>query len=200
MPAVCSGMSDRIKLLKWGLIPHWVKSIEDANEIRYKTFNARSESLDKKPSFSASFRSKRCLIPIKGFFEWQHIGKEKVPWYIYNRENEIISLAGLFEDWVESKTGEVYSTFTIITTEANELLAEIHNSAKRMPVILDKNTEKEWIDPETSASEAQSLLRPCPEEILSAHTISPLVNNKSANRNSPEVIKPYVYNSGAIAP
>ena len=78
IPAVCSGMSDRIRLLKWGLIPSWTRSIDDANSIRYKTFNARSESIATKPSFSSSFRSKRCIIPVKGFFEWQHIGKEKI--------------------------------------------------------------------------------------------------------------------------
>ena len=146
IPAICSGTLRQNKASKMGTDTSWVKSIDDANDIRFKTFNARSESLDKKPSFSSSFRSKRCIIPVKGFFEWQHIGNEKIPWYIYNRENEIISLAGLFEDWIENKTGEVYSTFSIVTTEANDLLAEIHNSEKGMPVILDKTAEKGWID------------------------------------------------------
>ena len=106
-----------------------------------KTFNARSESIDKKPSFSSSFRSKRCIIPVKGFFEWQHVGNEKIPWYIYHSENEILSIAGLYDEWIENNTGEVFSTFSIITTDANDLMAEIHNSAKRMPAILDKSSE-----------------------------------------------------------
>jgi putative SOS response-associated peptidase YedK len=196
IPAVCSGIPDKIKLLKWGLIPSWVKSIEDANAIRYKTFNARAESIDKKSSFSSSFRSKRCIIPIKGFFEWQHTGKQKIPWYIYQAENEILSLAGLYEDWVESNTGEVFSTFSIVTTDANDLLAEIHNSAKRMPVIFDNSSERKWIDRSTSVAEALSLLKPCPSEFLAAHTISPLVNDKSSDRNTPELIRPYNINTG----
>jgi putative SOS response-associated peptidase YedK len=198
LPAVCSGISNRIRLLKWGLIPSWTRSIDDANAIRYKTFNARSESLDKKPSFSSSFRSKRCIIPLKGFFEWQHIGKEKIPWYIYHSENEILSIAGLYDEWTENSTGDIFSTFSIITTEANDLMAEIHNSAKRMPVILDKTAEQLWIDLSTSASDALSLLKPCPDGVLSAYTIGPLVNDKTSNRNSPDVIRAYNYKSGNL--
>ncbi len=84
LPAICSADPEKIRLLRWGLIPYWTRSIEDANEIRYKTFNARSESIDKKPSFSSPVRSRRCIIPLKGFFEWQHAGKRKIPWYIYH--------------------------------------------------------------------------------------------------------------------
>jgi putative SOS response-associated peptidase YedK len=198
MPAVCSGMSDKIQLLKWGLIPSWVKTIDDANKIRYKTFNARSESIDNKISFSSSFRSKRCIIPVKGFYEWQHIGKEKIPWYIYHSENEVLSLAGLFDEWTESRTGEVFSTFSIITTEANDMMAEIHNSAKRMPAILDKAAETGWLNLSTSPEDALGLLKPCPPEILKAHTISALVNDKTSSRNTPEVILPYKYDSGNL--
>lgn len=193
LPAVCSGDISKIKLLKWGLIPEWTKSQEQANIIRYKTFNARSESIATKPSFSSSFRSKRCIIPVKGFFEWQHLGNEKIPWYIYHTENEVLSLAGLYDDWIESNTGEVLSTFSIVTTEANDLMAVIHNSGKRMPVILNKSTENRWIDVSISTDEAISLIYPAPSEILKAHTISPLINDRSANRNTPEVIKPYNY-------
>jgi putative SOS response-associated peptidase YedK len=193
LPAVCSGDISKIKLLKWGLIPGWTKSQDQANIIRYKTFNARSESIATKPSFSSSFRSKRCIIPVKGFFEWQHLGNEKIPWYIYHTENEVLSLAGLYDDWIESNTGEVLSTFSIVTTEANDLMAVIHNSGKRMPVILNKSTENRWIDVSISTDEAISLIYPAPSEILKAHTISPLINDRSANRNTPEVIKPYNY-------
>ena len=191
IPAVCSGMTDRIRLLKWGLIPSWVKTIDDANAIRYKTFNARSESIDKKPSFSYSFRSKRCLIPVKGFFEWQHVGNEKIPWYIYHYENEVLTIAGLYDEWIADNTGELISTFSIITTDANDLLAEIHNSARRMPVILDKSDETRWINLSTSPADALHLLKPCPSGILKAHTIGPLVNDRTSNRNTPDVIRPF---------
>jgi putative SOS response-associated peptidase YedK len=191
IPAVCSGIPSEIRLLRWGLIPSWINNSDDANVIRYKTFNARSESIDKKPSFSNSFRSKRCLIPVKGFFEWQHAGNEKIPWYIYHSENEILSIAGLYDEWIADTTGEIFSTFSIVTTDANDMMAEIHNSKKRMPVILDKSGEALWINLSTPHTDALNLLKPCPSGILKAHTISPLVNDRSSDRNTPEVIQPY---------
>lgn len=198
LPAICSGMPDRIMLLKWGLIPSWIKTRDDANAIRFKTFNARSESIDKKPSFSHSFRSKRCVVPVKGFFEWQHVGNEKIPWYIYHSENDIMSIAGLYDEWVASITGEILNTFSIVTTDANELMAEIHNSGKRMPVILDKVGESKWIDLSVSASDALNLLKPCDSEILKAYTISSLVNDRTKDRNTPEVIRPFSYDKGNL--
>jgi putative SOS response-associated peptidase YedK len=196
LPSICSGKTNEIQLLKWGLIPHWVKTKSDADEIRFKTFNARAESVDTKPSFSASFASKRCIIPVKGFFEWQHIGAKKIPWYITSRNDEIMSLAGLWDVWVESSTGEAFSTFTIVTTDANDLMADIHNSKKRMPVILDRQTEKLWINMEISKKDSLEILKPCPSEILDAWTISDLVNKKSSDRNTPDVIKPYNRETG----
>lgn len=191
IPALCSATPGIIRLLRWGLIPSWIKSTDDANSIRFKTFNARAESVDSKPSFSGPFRSGRCIIPVAGFFEWQHLDNIKVPWYIYQADNGIMSLAGIYDNWVETSTGEEFSTFSIITTDANELMAVIHNSKKRMPVILDRNNEQKWIDLSISRSDALELLKPCPSEMLKAHTISNLINNKTANRNTPEVIRPF---------
>lgn len=191
LPVICSSSPSQIKLLRWGLIPSWTRTLTDANVIKFKTFNARSESIETKPSFSSSFKTKRCIIPVTGFFEWQHVGKEKIPWYIFHKENEIMSFAGLYDEWTENNTGEVFNTFTIITTSANEMMAEIHNSAMRMPAILDKKSESLWIDLSVSSVDVISLLKPSPSEILAAHTIGPLVNDRSANRNTPEVIRPY---------
>lgn len=191
LPAICSDAPDRVQLLRWGLIPSWTRSSDDAEAIRFRTFNARAESITSRPSFSGSFRSKRCLVPVKGFFEWQHSGNEKIPWYIYHADEEIFSLAGLFDQWVETTTGETFNTFSIITTDANDLLAVIHNSKKRMPVILDKKNEFKWISTGISPDEALLMLKPCPSDILKAHTISNLVNSKSGNRNTPEVIRPF---------
>ena len=191
LPAICSGSPGTVQLLRWGLIPSWIRNPDDAKEIRYKTFNARAESVNSKPSYSKSFRSRRCIIPVKGFFEWQHSGNEKIPWYIWHAGEEIFSIAGVYDSWVETNTGETLDTFSIITTDANDLLAVVHNSKKRMPVILDRDGEKRWISTDTSPEEALSLLTPCRSEILKAHTISDLVNNQKANRNSPEVIQPF---------
>jgi len=192
LPVICSDKPSDIKLLTWGLIPSFTKDSNQADIIRYKTFNARAESLETKRSFS-SVSSKRCIIPVNGFYEWQHIGKDKIPWYVYHSDNDTLSIAGLYDDWTETKTGEILSTFSIITTEANDLMANIHNSGKRMPVILDHTSEKKWIDISLPLNEAINLLVPCPSGFLKAHTISPLINSRSANRNTPDVIKPHIY-------
>jgi len=193
LPAVCSGNPASIRILKWGLIPSWVRSEQDAAEIRLKTFNARAESIDKKPSFSPSLKSKRCIVPVRGFYEWQHTAKGKIPWYIFSADGQILSLAGLFSEWVQSSTGEVLSTFTVITTEANVMMSDIHNSKKRMPAILNTEDEKKWIDLSLEFHEACNLLKPAGEDFLKAHTISPLINNRTADRNTPDIVKPYNY-------
>jgi putative SOS response-associated peptidase YedK len=200
LPAICSGNPETVKFLKWGLIPSWVKTDDDAGQIRIKTFNARSDSIESKPSFSSSFRSMRCIIPVRGFYEWQHNGKEKIPWYIYSADNEIISLAGLFSEWDQASTGEVLGTFSIITTDANEMMAVIHNSKKRMPAILKREDEKKWIDLALQPSEALNLIKPSPEETLKAHTISPLINNRKSDKNTPDLIKPYNYQQDLLFP
>lgn len=196
LPAICSESPDKITLLKWGLIPHWVKSAEDAENIRFKTFNARAETINVKPSFSHAFRSGRCIIPVRGFFEWQHEGNLKIPWYIYSSGNDIMSLAGLYEKWIDTNTGTGFSTFSIITTDANEMMAIIHNSKKRMPVILKRDVERKWISTDLTEKEALDILKPCPTDYLAAHTVSKLISIKSADKNTPDVIKPYSWGSG----
>lgn len=193
MPVVCSEDPSRINLFKWGLIPGRTRTSQDADNIRTKTFNARSESIESKPAFSCSFRTKRCIIPVRGFYEWQHTGKEKIPWYIYFPDKEVMSLAGLYDHWTSDLTGELVNTFTVITTESNSLLSEIHNSAKRMPVILNREAEHTWLDASTPVQTAMQLLKPFPDGLLRAHTIGPLVNDRNADRNTPEVIRPYHY-------
>ncbi len=191
LPAICSDDPANVRLLKWGLIPSWVRSEKDAGEIRTRTFNARAETISSKPSFSNSFKSKRCIIPVRGFYEWQHAGKKKIPWYIYCAGYEIFSLAGLFSEWTNTSTGENLNTFTVITTEANMMMAEIHNSKKRMPAVLNPESEKKWIDLNISPEAALSLLKPCPEDFLKAHTINPLINDRNSDRNNPEIIREY---------
>ncbi len=112
-----------------------------------KTFNARSETIDTKPAFRESFISRRCLVPVRGFFEWQHIGGRKIPWYISLRDEDIFSLAGIWDSW-KMKGGVSVNTFSVVTTRANELMSEIHNTKKRMPVILPAAAEKLWLKEE----------------------------------------------------
>ena len=130
------------------------------------------------------------MIPVKGFFEWQHDGNVKIPWYIYHAGEEIFSIAGVYDSGSKQQPERHLILFRSLLPTQTILLAVIHNSKKRMPVILDR--EGKEVDQHRSLlEEALTLLKPCPSEILKAHTISDLVNNKSANRNSPEVIQPF---------
>lgn len=182
-----------IRLIRWGLIPGWTAGAEEAQKIRFMTFNARAESLSTKPSFADSFNRRRCIIPVRGFYEWQHKGSQKIPWYIYLPKSEIMMLAGLYDSWKDPVTGNNIHTFTIITSEANKLLSEIHNTKKRMPVILQDNEEEAWLNPYTAEGDLAEILEPYPDEDLKAHTISPLIGNAKRNRNTPELVKPYTY-------
>jgi putative SOS response-associated peptidase YedK len=192
MPVVCSEDPASLRLFRWGLIPSWVEDENEANEIMVKTFNARSETLDTKPAFRESFTSRRCLVPVKGFFEWQHIGGRKIPWYISLRDEDIFSLAGIWDSWM-MKGGISLNTFSVVTTRANELMSEIHNTRKRMPVILPAAAEKLWLKGELEKNSAAELMEPVAPEMLEAHTVSPLITNTRADRNRQELIMPYNY-------
>lgn len=192
IPVVCSDNPGALRVMTWGLIPSWIADEKEAEDIRLKTFNARCETLGSKPAFKEPFRSKRCLIPVCGFFEWQQIGGRKIPWYIKLRDESIFSLAGVWDEW-QMKGGITLNTFSVVTTRANELMAEIHNTKKRMPVILPKTTEKLWLKRELPSDAAVELLQPLDNEMLEAYTISPLITNSKADRNRPEIIMPYNY-------
>ncbi len=192
MPVVCSDDPSLLRLFRWGLIPSWAADENEANEIMMKTFNARSETVDTKPAFREAFASRRCLIPVKGFFEWQQIGGRKIPWYISLHDEDIFSLAGVWDSW-SMKGGVTLNTFSVLTTRANELMAEIHNTRKRMPVILPAAAEKIWLKEKLEKVSAEALMEPVASEMLEAHTVSPLITNARADHNRPELIMPYKY-------
>ena len=125
-------------------MPKWAKD----KKFQANTLNARLETLSEKPSFR-NVLGNRCLVPAEGFVEWQWQdpkGKEKVKYLIEINESPIFTFAGLWSEWVNENTGEIIPTYTIITTEANELMAKIHNTKKRMPVILHPDFEKNWLE------------------------------------------------------
>lgn len=173
----------------WGLIPSWVKDEEKAKKIRSFTLNARSETLSEKPSFKHLIAQNRCIIPASGFFEWKHEGKAKNPYYIFRPNSGIMAFAGLYENWINNQTGEVMNTCSIITTSANELMAQIHNTKKRMPVILSKDSEKLWVDPNYSEQDALQLLLPFDTYQMDAHPISPRISKRGVDKNNLDTIK-----------
>ena len=152
LPVICVENPGEIKLYTWGLIPYWTKDAGKADEIRKKTFNARSESLGEKASFRHLIGKKRCLVLVNGFYEWQTLEKTKIPFYIGLNNESAFALAGLYDNWADPSTGEILNTFTIITTRANPMLEIIHNLKKRMPVILSDEDREKWLDIRTDPS------------------------------------------------
>ena len=143
-PIIINEDSEHIRMFHWGLIPGWSKDME----IRKFTLNAKIETLTEKPSFKYCINN-RCLILATGFMEWQWLdakGKQKQKYLITLPDNEPFAMAGLWNSWLDKSTGEVIDTYTMITTEANELMSRIHNTKKRMPVILNSTNEKDWLN------------------------------------------------------
>lgn len=146
LPVITSHEQGLIQLYVWGLIPYWVKEEKMADDLRMKTFNAKSETLAEKPSFRHILNRKRCLVLTTGFYEWHTDGKKKLPYFIGLKDEAGFALAGLYDSWANPSTGEILNTVTVITTRANPMMEEIHNLKKRMPVILPPENETRWLD------------------------------------------------------
>ncbi|MGB6296866.1 MAG: SOS response-associated peptidase [Rivularia sp. (in: cyanobacteria)] len=167
--------------LRWGLIPSWSKD----SKMAARTINARAETLAEKPSFRSAFKRRRCLIIADGFYEWKKVETKKQPYYFQLQDNQPFAFAGLWEEWL-SPEDEKITSCTIVTTEANELLQQIHH---RMPVILPQSDYETWLDPQQNNTELlQKLLRPYEAEEMSAYRVSTKVN--SPYHTSPECITP----------
>lgn len=181
IPAVIrAGHKNRIGTLRWGLVPFWAKNVSIAS----KLINARSETADKKASFKHALKKRRCLILSDGFYEWKQTENRKVPMRIQVRKGEPFAMAGLWEKWDDGQ--RIHYTCTILTTEANELMEEIHN---RMPVILTKETEKIWLDSSVNdVAELNQCIKPFASSEMSAYEVSTIV--KSPKNEKPECIIP----------
>lgn len=143
-PVIANNNTDIISLFSWGLQPAWAK---DQN-FRKNLLNAKIETIKELPSFRNAVNN-RCLVIVDGFYEWKWLdekGKKKEKYHITLPSNEAFALAGIWSEWVDKQTGEILKTYTIVTTQANELMAEIHNTKKRMPVILTPNNEEQWLN------------------------------------------------------
>lgn len=142
-PVITSEAPDEIQMYQWGLIPYWAKD----TSIQNNTLNAKIETLSEKASFK-SIVTQRCLVLVDGFYEWQwhdSKGKNKEKYLMTLKDNEAFTFAGLWSRWTNPINQQIVNSYTIITTEADELMARIHNSKKRMPIILTEETEKLWL-------------------------------------------------------
>jgi putative SOS response-associated peptidase YedK len=178
---VAANDGNHIQMMQWGLVPHWAKDMNAT----HRPINARAESLADKPMFRSLLKNKRCLVPASGFYEWKKEGTRKVPFYIHLHDDPVFAFAGLYDVWHDA-SGETHQTYTIITTDANELMIPIHN---RMPVILRKETEQEWLSSTALGTDVlKIILSPYPAEEMIAYPVSSRVNTVTVDEE--DLIKP----------
>lgn len=177
---ITSQQPKKVQLFKWGLIPSWAKD----PSIGFKMINARSETLDQKVTFKKLLKNRRCIVPADSFYEWDKILKTKQPYRVMLKDKNLFSFAALWDEWVNKKTGEIIKSFAIITTEANSLVKKIHN---RMPVILNEETEKTWLNDSLEQGKLLKILKPYSAEKMIMYPVSKKVN--TPKNDFEEVIK-----------
>jgi putative SOS response-associated peptidase YedK len=162
---------------RWGLVPYWAKE----EKIGYRCINARAGTIATSPAFRGAYRRKqRCLVPACGFYEWQKLPAGKQPYYITSTDGALLAFAGLWDTW-RKPDGDRLTTFTVITTDANDLLRRLHD---RMPAIVQPEDYRAWLE----ADDPRELLAPCPDDFLQCFPVSARVN--SPKNDAPDLIAP----------
>jgi putative SOS response-associated peptidase YedK len=174
IPVVTNQRPDEITLFQWGLVPGWAKDVS----IGAKMINARSETVQEKPSFKKAFKERRCLIFTDGFYEWKKNSSEgKTPYYFHRPNQQPFVFAGLWENWMGDGRKEALQTCTILTCAANAIMAPIHD---RMPVIMDWKDGQAWLA-DKSVDSLQAMLKPAQDSFLETYPVSNLVNRPVNN-------------------
>ncbi len=177
--------------MQWGIVPHRAKNPKLAHPI----INVRAESLAEKPSFVPLLKMRRCLIPASGFFEWKYEGAKKIPFYIQVNDQPLFAFAGLYDEW-HDPAGTLLSTYTIITTDLNALMATVHS---RMPAILAPDYEERCLTGgPLDTGQLRAMLAPYPAEKMSLSPVSSLVNTPTSDDG--RVIRPVVSLDGEYTP
>jgi putative SOS response-associated peptidase YedK len=170
VPVIVQHEKTELVMMQWGLIPNWVKDPQKTT----RPINAKAETLAEKPMFCSLLKNRRCLVPASGFYEWKKEGTRKIPYYIHLKDSPLFAIAGLYDVWYDA-CKEAHLTYTIITTDANELVVPLHD---RMPVILMREDENRWLAGDTPApDEMKLILRPYPAGEMEAYAVSPRVNS-----------------------
>lgn len=172
---------------RWGLVPSWAKTVKDAREISNKTINARSETVFEKPAYKTAIDQGRCIVFVEGYYEHHHSGGQTFPFRFFNPEKEQLALAAISETWVNTETGELHDSFSLLTTAGNEKASLVHNNPKmkhaRMPLVLGSATDVQLFLENGNDSDVLHLLsRSCREIELKAQSVAKIVGkNASAN-------------------
>jgi putative SOS response-associated peptidase YedK len=167
--------------MRWGLVPRWwSKTIKD---VKMATLNARAETVETKPFFRDAFKRTRCLIPVSGYYEWQDTPGGKQPWYFTARDGSpALTTAGLWDEWRDRMSGETLKSCTMIITEPNDFVAEVHD---RMPVLLAEKDFEPWLN----GGGGMELLKPAPNDLLQRWPVSKRVNSSKAPADDPTLIE-----------
>ncbi len=167
--------------MRWGLVPRWWN--KSLKEIKLATFNARAETVTTKPFFRDTFKRTRCLIPISGYYEWQDTSDGKQPWYFTAKDGSpALTVAGLWDQWKNPETGEPLKSCTMIVTEPNPFVAEVHD---RVPVLLTERQFEPWLTGEVG----QEFLKPPPNDFLQKWPVSKRVNSSRADVDDSTLIE-----------
>ncbi len=179
LPVITNSNPEGLSFFHWGLIPQWAKD----KSISSKLINARAETITEKVSFKSALQKRRCLVLADGFYEWKRSSKKsKIPYRIFLKDSILFAFAGLWEEFEDDDQNHIH-TFTIITTQANSIVSKIHD---RMPVILDPQSEKKWLNQSNTMEDYINLLKPFDDHKMDSHSVTSLVN--SVENDNPKLI------------
>jgi putative SOS response-associated peptidase YedK len=181
-PVVTRHSPNTISMMFWGLIPYFA---QPGDTKKYRTINAVSETVMEKPSFRKPFQFQRCLVPVSFFYEWDKATKPSTPYLFRLKDASLFAFAGLYNVWQDPRTGQEIPSYTILTTTPNSLIENIHN---RMPVILRREDEGEWLNPDlTEPEQIYELIHPYPADEMETYPVSRHVNVPSYD--APDLIE-----------
>jgi len=170
VPIIVRESPNKAVMMRWGFVPFWAKDPKIGNRM----INARAETITKSPAFRVSIKSKRCLVPSTGFYEWKKTGGRKAPYYCHLKDDSFFAFAGIYDRWKGAEGLELV-TFTILTTVPNQLIGTVHD---RMPVILNREDEDLWLREEPlEEPELKRLFKPYPSRPLEIYEVSTDVNS-----------------------
>jgi len=199
MPVISNGNPAIIQMFRWGFVPAQTQNIEQATAFlrQYNTLNAKAENLFDSRLFGKAIQKQRCLVLCCGFFEWRHKNPEKknseiYPFYISLKDEGMFVFGGIWEKFTDKNTGEIIHTYAIITTPANDLMELVHNTKKRMPLIIEPEKAFNWLDPNLDDDEIKSYFKPFDSEKLKAKPIKK-INPRLQYENDPGITVYYHY-------
>lgn len=170
-----------LEQMRWGIVPYWWN--KPLKELRLAAFNARVETVTRKPFFREPFKQRRCLMPVSGYFEWQDTPNGKQPWYFTARDGSpLMTVAGLWDRWKNKETGERITSCAMIITKPNNFVTEVHD---RMPVLLMPEQFDQWLRGDMGVRE----LKPAPNDYLQRWAVSKRVNSSKADKDDATLVE-----------